>query len=288
VTVILVLVGSYAVLLTAIVIVSMKPRRNGDEVSECVEKWFSTQPVTQESVTALSAFKTAQQSALPWFERSISTVGVVSFLAMSIATAVQTVQGMNAELDTKLLRAEIADLQKQKEAATHVINSSVRALREVLALRDSVDPGVRTLLQFHLQQVVASGQLTIADAREAFGVAVAIGEYETAGMLFRKWPDLATASTSEEQLVLAEGLYLIGQPQRSREVMRQVSKLQSTLPNGSQRRAIRLDAVLNPGGKQVAALAALLNLSLDDAQRVLESEAARLRATPTLVGPIAR
>ena len=271
------LLGVYAVVATLILVWTRKRRVSGDEIRFAVEGWFKTSPMTHESVSAFSEFTTSQQSVLPWFERSLSTIGVAAFLAMSITTAVQSVQSISSESQAKLLRAEVSDLQKQKDSATRVINSSIHALRDVVSMHDAVDPSVKELLRFHLQKTVEMKDASKDMVLEAFGTAVLIDDYETARELFRKWPDLAAASKPEEQLTLAEGLYLLGQPQRSREVMADVVNRRSELPVNAQRRALILFSVLHPEENQAGSFAALLGLSIDDARRILDAEGARLR-----------
>jgi hypothetical protein len=277
------LLSTYALVATIILVWRRRRRSSRDEIQAAVENWFKISPMTHESVSAFSEFTTSQQGVLPWFERSLSTVGVVAFLAMSITTAVQSIQSINSEVQAKLLRAEVSDLEKQKDSATRVINSSIRALRDVVSMHDGVDPGVKELLRFHLQRTVELKDAPKDMVLQAFGTAVLIGDYETARELFRKWPDLAAASKPEEQLALAEGLYLLGQPQRSREVMTDVMSRRSELPINAQRRTLILSSVLNPAEDQAGPFAALLGLSIDDAHRVLDAEGARLRHAPTLM-----
>jgi hypothetical protein len=75
---------------------------------------------------AMLSFEEAQRFRMPWFERALSTTGVVAFFAMMVATVIQTHSSSQRLLEAEVAQQSMMRVQEQSEA----ISADLRIARQ--------------------------------------------------------------------------------------------------------------------------------------------------------------
>jgi hypothetical protein len=84
-----------------------------------------------DEIKAIAEIAKARQSEIPWHERSVSTIGIVAFFSMLVATSFQTINSAKTAVESSNLKQEILTLEAQRDSW----NRLVRDLSEVIVLK---------------------------------------------------------------------------------------------------------------------------------------------------------
>lgn len=233
-----------------------------------------TDPVQR--VAALTEVEKLRESTRPWWERSVSTLGVIAFFSMSLAAAVQTVDaGMKAEKVARLssdmgqLRAEIDSVQESIRASSAVVVGEYDETGEL-------DRSGREVLRNRLASLSRQGVHDRSGLLEEYEISLILGDFERALSALEAVVGLLN-DTPADQLVLAEYYYLTGAAGSARRALGNVEPSVSTLPWQLRVRVIVLNVALagdRDSGQR--ALASALKVSTEAARIRLDLALARL------------
>src|SRR5258707_11464655 len=110
----LIFFGVTTVLCALIIILGHKRQSQKDRLSTEVDKISLDQFSAPEKLQALSHLAVIQQHRVPWYERSLSTIGVVAFLGMIIATGVQIIKTSVESGKAEQLQQQVAALNQER------------------------------------------------------------------------------------------------------------------------------------------------------------------------------
>src|SRR5438045_3327916 len=98
----------YSVLITAALVIAYFRWRHDDASIERAKKLFHGCTDPAGAAAMLTAIAVAEEKQRPWFERALSIIGVVAFIAMTVTAAIQTVKATVEEVRAEKLQLESA------------------------------------------------------------------------------------------------------------------------------------------------------------------------------------
>ena len=225
-------------------------------------------------LTALAAVRGA---TTPWYERTISVVGVVAFFSMTIATGFQTFSAASREVKQEQLKVELVELEEELAAADKFLEEMARA-----ALARSIDPrrisrDERNVLRYRLTSIQSRKSQDATAIREGLALAMTLSDYESAAeFVDRNW-NLLDETIPADRVSLAEYYYLVGSHGAARDIASDL-ELNRTLPPQVEKRLIVLRAALDfTFDDQVRELARLLAVNPEEAHRILRNDVSKLK-----------
>lgn len=229
-------------------------------------------PSTKE-IKAIAEIAKARQTEIPWYERSLSTIGIVAFFSMLIATSFQTINSAKTEIESSNLKQEIKGLESQRASWKQLI----KGLSEVIVLKQTngltIEESEANVLKQRLDEIDRIGTSNREDDVEKLRLFIALKQYDSASALVEKSAFLKDEASPEIVLLVAEGCYLDGAKGRARSLLKKVEPELSKQRLEWQLRFLVLNAVLasdyQPYVNQVAALK---RVSLGEAEEWLKAK----------------
>jgi hypothetical protein len=270
-------ISLYGIFATVAIIVVQKNRRDDETLVSAIDQ--SGLPPLDRLHATIEIAK-LRQANLSWFERSISTAGVVAFFSMLIGTGFQAVKSSSDAIRAEQIDREVKELQLQKadfeKATGELAQSVVSQYQRTSYIDDSGIRVLRTRLRYLERETSADRDHLI----EAFGLAMLTADYGDAARLLNSHPDLLDRTKSTDLMILAEFYYLTGDSNSAKAMLKSLDGMLGGAPLGVRIRAVVLNATLNPATQEdlVTQYAALLRLDRDDAARRLDRERSRMRA----------
>src|ERR1700722_2463456 len=120
-------ISLYGIFATIAIVVVQKNRRGDESLISQIDQ--SELPPLDRLNSTIELAK-LRQASLPWFERSISTAGVVAFFSLLIGTGFQAVKSDSDAIRAAQIEREVKELQSQKldfERAVRELAQSVVA-----------------------------------------------------------------------------------------------------------------------------------------------------------------
>jgi hypothetical protein len=228
--------------------------------------------MSAEDLKALAEIAKVRQSAIPWYERSISTLGIIAFFSMLIATSVQTINSAKAEIESSNLRQEIKGLESQRQSW----NKIIKELSEVVVLKQSssgrLEKSEEDVLKQRLAQLLEIERPGKEDIAEKLRIFLALKQYDGASALLQKSPALADEASPENLIFYAEISFIDGAKGQTRALLKRFESQMSKQPIEWQLRYFVINAALSSDPKSFAKdVAALKQLELNEAEELLTS-----------------
>jgi hypothetical protein len=204
-------------------------------------------PVTdlpiRERVDLLHKIAIIKRHEAPWFERSLSTVGVVVFFSMLIATAIQTASATREAIEAERLRQGVKELESQRSVAESLLSDFTKAVVAQYRQSGRVDPVGEQLLRHRLDQLQALTTRSRVDVVEEFELSLIVGDFKRALALVEKDADLLNTTDPADTVSLAEYHYIDGADGSARDLLQTLDARLSSLPTSLRIRVIVLNAV---------------------------------------------
>jgi hypothetical protein len=208
-------------------------------------------------LTAMAEVAKARQSEIHWFERSVSTIGIVAFFSMIIATTIQTINSAKIDIDSSNVKQEIKVLESQRVTWKKLLKS----LSEVIVLKQlngRLEESEKDVLRQRLQDLEDADSGKPEDERERLKLYLALGRHENASALVEKSSAVAADTTPENLILLAETSYVDGAKGRANTFLNKFEPTLSKQPVDWQVRFFVLKAALSAAptdyAKDVAAV----------------------------------
>jgi len=274
----------YGLLSTAILIYQHKRRPKLPEAGAQLLQIIPTFTNPADKANSLVELAKLEHELRPWWERALSTIGIVAFASMSIATTVQTLNATVAQHKLELVQAQVVELTDQIKDSKDLIAALAHGALERFGSNGGRDPSAKKLLTFRLEQLVGVLSPTSEEMREAYAIAIALEKYEIAYSFLDDHPELLNKTIPADIVTLAEYYYLSGSEEQAREILELVKIETTKLPKYSKLRMLYLDIILN-GDKQhnLQAIEAILKISPDRANAVVNQEIERLKMAQSKV-----
>ena len=236
-----------------------------------------------EKLNALAHLATIQEHESPWYERSLSTVGVIAFFSMTIASGVQLIKTTVESVKSDQLQQEIAAMNRERSVIEGFLGRVSRAVAAQYTETGRLDSAGKEILEHRLKELRLKEIVNHDELVETFTLALLLRDYETAKGALDRNIKLLDDTRPSDVISLAEYEVLEGAPNTANEYLRKIEPALSTLPSAWQVRVIVLDTVIN-GNDDIHAkrLASLLGIDTEQASRRLSADVARFRVNSPL------
>lgn len=265
------LIATYAVGLSVIFLIVQKRRAKETDLLAEARKLAGDELTPLERLEALAQMARIRKREMPWFEQSLSTLGVVVFFSMLIATSVQTAKASLEAAEAERLRQDVKALEVQRSDLDTLVVDITRAVVTQYRRTGRLDPTGERVLKHRLLELDKVANPSRADLIEKFEIAFIAGDFERAVSLIERNIDLLDRTDPGNIITLAEYYYLGGAAGSATELLDQLEPKMSTLPPAWRVRMIVLNSILKPDPPRYSAeLSAVLRISSEDAARQLE------------------
>lgn len=233
---------------------------------------------TVDELKAIAEIAKVRQTEIPWYERSLSTIGLVAFFSMLIGTSFQTINSAKTEIESSNLRQEIKGLELQRAAW----NKLVKSLSEVIVLKQMnsgrLAESERDVLRQRIRDLEQTTNKTKQDESEQLKIYLALNQFDNASALVEKSQVLLEDTTPENLLLLAEASFLDGAKNRAKVLLSKFEPNISKQPQDWQVRFFILSAALDPNpGNYAKDVAAIKGISLSEAGEFLNARVDELK-----------
>lgn len=274
----LILLLTYSIAVSAYLFRVNQLRHGQDDLEPMWQRLTSKEELSFAEVKALTEIAKVRQMQIPWYERSLSALGIVAFLSMLVATSFQTINAVKTEVESKSLRDEIHSLEAQRDSW----NRLIRDLSEVIVLKatnDKLEKSEQGVLKQRLSEIERVDNSDKETDSEKLRIYLALKLYDNASTLIEKSKALGDAATSENIIFLAEMSYLDGARGRTKVLLKKFESGLANQPIDWQARFYVLNAALSADPKLYGnEIAALKHISLDEANQWLEIKVNELRS----------
>ena len=275
---------AYCVGTTCVVIASIFLRRRVEAI-RLLKKVLEEDLSPENRIDGLKELGNLEVQRIPWYERSLSVVGIFAFFSMLIATGIQTLAGMQQTSRTDDLRKEVEMLAGERETAEAVISLAAESEMRRFAISSSLHPEAKRLIKHrenYLRESIASpagvdDERVKDDTRELYTIYIYFNDYESAVSLLEQSTDLLDATKLVDRITLAEYYILIRLNESAREILDGVEPHYHDLGDVWKEKFTILTAISTPArlDECVYTLAGLREISVEEAQSLLLRERKR-------------
>ena len=250
-----------------------------DKVTELTREAVATPEDAARRIELITEAAKVQQQEIPWYQRHISTAGLVAFLSMLVATGFQAVTSSVQSASVERLKSEIKDLESTRHDLEVVMGDASRTVLDDLRPLEASARGLLTYRLKMLEQVKAPSP---SGLREQFQIAVRLQDYEAAIRLVEAHDELRQENSGEDKLLLAEYRFLSGTAAGARALLDSIGESWRSMPAPFRQRAIVLRATLNTiRQSDVVDFAAALRVPEGEAERRLTVAVDQLKRSPS-------
>lgn len=156
-----------------------------------------------------------REKHVPWFQKSLSTFGVIAFFSMSAAALTQTI---SAQVNAFKAQSAEQRYNEAKEMADATERANERSIKAILALRNTdiyLSKEMTDLLYdrlIHLSDPKRNSQTAAADVKEQMIIAMALGRANCAAQIWQASSDITLSELNVEPadvVTFGELYYLI-------------------------------------------------------------------------------
>ena len=269
---------AYSLGISYYLVVKHRSQKANNDLDRIWKKAASTPNPSATELRSIAQLAKARQTEIPWYERSLSTIGIVAFFSMLIATSFQTINSAKTEIESTNLKQEIKGLEAQRASWKDLM----KKLSEVVLLKQAggmaLENSEADVLRQRLGEINRGDQLSKEDDIEKLRILLALKEYDSASALIERSTFLNDEASPEILLLLSEASFLDGAYGRAKSLLTRIEPELSKQRVDWQLRFFVLNAALasdyDPYVNQVAALK---RVSLSEANEWLKGKVAELK-----------
>lgn len=254
--------------------------RNRKKETELDRIWktITAKPnLTADYLTAIAEVAKVRQTEIRWLERSVSTIGIVAFFSMIIATSIQTINSAKTDIESSDVKQEIKALEAQRATWKKLLKS----LSEVIVLKQlngRIEESEKDVLRQRVQDLEEADTGKLEDERERLKIYLALGRHDNASSLVEKSSALAADTTPENLILLAETSFVDGARSRTNLLLSKFEPNLSKQPVDWQVRFFVLKAALAAAPAAYAKDVALVKgLQLAEAEQFVTAQVEQLK-----------
>lgn len=267
----------YALCLTLLFVLKNYRLHKGGFIEQLREAAESQDLSPLERFNSLCEVTKIQQNQIPWYERSVSTIGIVAFISMLIATGIQTISATHESLKVDLLKAEVEKLTKQKDEAETLVSDISNAVLSLYLKSGKLEAAEAAILRYRMKQLENVSKLDEKVLIEQYRIALILGEFDKAIDILDKNIQLLDETADADQISLAEYYYLTGGHEKARELINRLQPKLSILADQLKFRIIVLSALTDPEAElkienYIRQIASLLKIDFAEADVRLKRE----------------
>jgi cell division protein FtsB len=273
----LVFLALYSIFISVILTLYRKKLSSSDPYAQLVEEVpNNVDPVERAKI--LVEIAKMRDARIPWYEKSLSTIGVVAFFSMLLATGLQTVKSNAEQIQVAQLKSEVGALEKERTDVETFLSTLSQSVESEAILRQEMNRPTREILLHRLKQLQGLAKPSKEEILELFNVAVLLRDYSTAKEVVSQNIGLLDQSKPEFIISIAEYQYMVGARNSANDSLGKIRSQISTLPPTIASRIVVLDASLDGQiDAHTAEFAQILRISPAEARQQLADRVAKLR-----------
>jgi hypothetical protein len=272
------LLSIYSLALTGYVIRAHRIQYRQTELDNIWKSITDKPDPSAEELKTIARVAKVRQTEIPWYERSVSTIGLVAFLSMIIATSFQTINSAKTDIESSNVRQEIKVLESQRAGWKKMLKS----LSEVIVLKQmdsgKIEDSEKDVLKQRLKDLEDADSGLSVDELERLQLYLALQEYDNAASLVEKSSTLANGTSPEHLLLLAETSFLDGAKGRTKFLLNKFEPTLSKQPVEWQVRFFVVKAALDVSPTSYSKdVAAVKGMGLTEAEELLSTRVEQLK-----------
>lgn len=227
----------------------------------------------EKKISKLIEIEKLKISKIPWWERSVSTIGVLAFISMTIATSVQTTNSILIEHKLEKSKMNSSKLTEKIDSAESLIKSISHIVLKQRVEHGQLDKAGKEVLLHRLSGILFDDDKSNEHAIEAYNISMALGKYDTAIEIIEEHEVVFRSTLPSDQVSLAEYYYLIGLEEKSKHIVERLSGKHGNMSKNTEVRSIFLRVILNKGRNKSEAIRevqSILNVSKGKAKQSIE------------------
>jgi hypothetical protein len=203
----------WALVATYFLWTSIRSGKKKIELKADIEKLMDEYPQEKKLDAYLSAHEQIEKIT-PWFQKSLSTIGVIAFFSMSAATLTQTISAQLNEFKAQSAELRINEIQSMAATTERANKQTLAAILSLIDSGSHVSKEMAELLGSRLHSLGEknrSDSLTPQETREWIRVAMAIGNMNCAAQIWQSSSDsdLNQAGIGQPELLTFGELYYV-------------------------------------------------------------------------------
>ncbi|MFH1891154.1 MAG: hypothetical protein ABIK83_00550 [Candidatus Zixiibacteriota bacterium] len=281
---ILVIVCLYALGVTIALIATQRRESRVLKYGSLLDGLDSEQVRPRERLRIISEYAKIRSYFTPWYEKSISTIGVVAFFSMIVGTTIHVIDTAEERVAADRLRFQIEKLEEEKSAAESVLPIVSRTLIDANASGRELSENELSLLRYRARQLSDSENLSPAELVELYNLQLLMREYAKAVKILENNLEVLDQTVPADRVTLAEYYILIGAHTYAGDLLSTMREEFATLPSVWKLRYATLWAIaFGDSARFVAELASDMKISRSDAQERIRKEVGRLTLTKAFI-----
>jgi hypothetical protein len=272
-----IVLACYAFAATVFLVLSIRRRAEEATIMPEVRRLASLEFQATERLKALAEVAKVKREELPWFERSLSAVGIVAFFSMSIAAGFQTLRVQTEAAKLEQLRADTKLLEDQRRDVEYLANDVIEFMFSTQLPAGRMDDVSRRVLGRYLETLERRGIRTRREFTQAYQIAYALGQIGRVIVLVERHSDFVKSPDPDAAVTLAEYYYLTRAEERAKTILRTVVE-QSVIGAGLHLRIAVLRRLVGEATAEDARrVGGLLRVPTEEAERRILTESEKLR-----------
>ncbi len=269
------ILGIYAALLTGFFLYEYFRKDDGTSklFTDCIKLVEHEQSAT-EKLKAIASLTELRKSMSPWYEKYLSTIGVIGLFSMTIAAGVQTINSTTQQYRADSLESELEDKTAQIEAAQLFVAEVSSAIQSGAFGTQRIGDVERKILRYRLDELRSVNDLDNTQLSELFSLALVLREYDLAVEILEDNKELLNNTNPSDQLTLAEYYNLVGSKTAAQQIINELDSLNVAQSAEFVRRLVFLKLALGANVNELASdYANAFKIRREQAVEILTREA---------------
>ncbi len=261
----------------AILIVNHYRLRKNVLVEQLLELAQHSDRTDSEKFEFLAEVVKLENMQVAWYEKSISTIGVVAFFSMLITVGLQTVNSARQSVEDDKLRTQIAELASQKNDTENIIREVSSAIVRLYTKTGKLDEKDSKILRHRLMQLENSQNMSNIEIVENYKIAMIVGDFQNAIRLLEDNIGLLDSTSYADQITLAEYYFFTGVEEQARNIVETLRNRSYSFTEMWQYKYVALSALLDPNFEDQSdnyfrQVAGIFRITLEEARSRLEAD----------------
>lgn len=208
-----------------------------------------------------------------WFERAMSSIGVVALVTMTVAAAVQTIRAALEEQKVQQLQSAATSLDNRVKESESLIEALTQWVLNRADRTTTLACDERRILKYRQDTLEKLSPIDSAKLAELIEVSLSLRDFESVVTVFNRHPELVTSTKPTDLVTIAQYRYVTGSGPAAAMIVNQLWPLRGQLALPLLRRLAALRAIVGAGRDATAAdLASTTNQRIEEARQALDIE----------------
>ena len=270
----------YAVGVSAALLYAYRRRSQDDAIGRALTAFEAEEHPVAERVQVMKAIAEIRNNDIRWFERALSTMGVVALISATVAAAVQTIRFAVEEQETKRLEQRALESEGRIGSAEALISAMARVLLGRASQAALMNEDEKRILRYRMDRLAGVDEPDQPAVDELIAIAITLHDYSRSVSLIERRPELLREDRAADQVSLAEYYFLVGSQAQARQMSERAWVRRAQLPRPVAMRLLTMRSLLSldSAANVVADAARLLGVSLPEAEIAIDADVDAFKA----------